>query len=468
MKISRIINLTILILCPTLLLPMFVSAATILRTSTISHCGFQFTYAFSILNNTFCGPACPAGTVTVGPGSPYCMGNPTCPAGTLSQFNGICIVPNFNVTENITSSWTITGPVTMTGTGSEAVQEDSSRQTTGMYTITWSPIAGYNTPAPQSLCFGCQSYFAPAVVYYNGTYTPISYTVSASAGVGGTISPALQTVNYNNTATLTVTPNAGYTASASGCAGSLSGTIYTTGAITADCMVTAQWTATPLAIAVSPTNYPVTLPSSTISATYTLTNGTSADTNCRLLDYLSNPLNVYASCTGSMSVSAPAAVGPYGYSIQANKSSTGQTVTSNSFTVDVSAAAATTVNGACGSSNLGTFSSAPATNLCNAGTATAVVGTGPWWWSCNGGGVPVGTNASCQAFTNVVAGSCGTANGVSVATAPSANLCTYTSVAPTVTGSGPWNWTCSGANGGANASCNAPKTSAIKTKFWQF
>ncbi|TAN36673.1 hypothetical protein EPN27_01500, partial [Patescibacteria group bacterium] len=46
-----------------------------------------------------------------------------------------------------------------------------------------------------------------------------NYTVSASAGAGGTISPASRTISYGNTTTFTVTPNAGYTASASGCGG---------------------------------------------------------------------------------------------------------------------------------------------------------------------------------------------------------------------------------------------------------
>ena len=95
-----------------------------------------------------------------------------------------------------------------------------------------------------------------------------------------------------------------------------------------------------LSITVSPANYPVTLPNSTISATYTLVNGTSANTNCRLLDYASTPITAYSSCTGSMSVTAPttAGGGVYGYSVQANKSATGETVTSNAFTVTVNTA----------------------------------------------------------------------------------------------------------------------------------
>jgi Immunoglobulin domain len=55
----------------------------------------------------------------------------------------------------------------------------------------------------------------------------------------------------------------------------------------------------------------------------------------------------------------------------------------------------TVVNGVCGSSNGGTFSSAPTTNLCSAGTASSVTGSGPWNWTCAGSGG--GTTASCSA-----------------------------------------------------------------------
>lgn len=94
---------------------------------------------------------------------------------------------------------------------------------------------------------------------------------------------------------------------------------------------------TPLGITVAPTSYFVTLPNSTISATYTLTNGTAANTTCRLLNNAGTPLTAYASCSGSMSVTAPTTVGggTYGYFIQANKGSTGETVKSNPFSVTV-------------------------------------------------------------------------------------------------------------------------------------
>ncbi len=80
----------------------------------------------------------------------------------------------------------------------------------------------------------------------SNTCTLNTYTVSGTAGAGGTISPASRTVSYGNTTTFTITPNAGYSALASGCGGSLSGTTYTTGTITANCTVTATFSLIPI------------------------------------------------------------------------------------------------------------------------------------------------------------------------------------------------------------------------------
>jgi hypothetical protein len=118
----------------------------------------------------------------------------------------------------------------------------------------------------------------------------------------------------------------------------------------------------------------------------------------------------------------------------------------------------TVVNGACGSSNGADLTSAPTTNLCSAGTASAVSGSGPWSWSCAGSNG--GTTAICSANdTTPVNGACGSANGVAVSTAPTSGLCT-TGSASAVSGSGPWNWSCAGSNGGSTATCSAPLSSA--------
>lgn len=124
-------------------------------------------------------------------------------------------------------------------------------------------------------------------------------------------------------------------------------------------------------------------------------------------------------------------------------------------TLTASSSSPTAVNGACGSSNGGTDSSAPTANLCSTGTASSVGGSGPWSWNCAGSGG--GTTATCSAnkvaAAQPVNGACGSSNGASVSTAPTANLCTA-GAASSVSGSGPWAWTCAGANGGSTASCS--------------
>jgi hypothetical protein len=130
-----------------------------------------------------------------------------------------------------------------------------------------------------------------------------TWTVTPSAGTGGTINPNTpQTVNHNATTQFTVTANAGYTASVGGtCGGSLNGTTYTTNAVTGNCTVSATLTANP-------------------------------------------------------------------------------------------------VNGACGSANGQSFTSAPSADLCFAGTASGVTGGGPWTWSC--AGLDGGSTANCTATFN--------------------------------------------------------------------
>jgi uncharacterized protein (TIGR02145 family) len=65
-------------------------------------------------------------------------------------------------------------------------------------------------------------------------------------------------------------------------------------------------------------------------------------------------------------------------------------------------------------------------------------------------------------LTIEVNGVCGSANGTTVSSAPIANLCSA-GTASTVSGSGPWTWTCSGQNGGTINSCSAQKIYNVST-----
>jgi hypothetical protein len=57
------------------------------------------------------------------------------------------------------------------------------------------------------------------------------------------------------------------------------------------------------------------------------------------------------------------------------------------------------VDGACGSDN-GKTLTAPPTNLCSAGTASAVAGSGPWTWSCTGSNGGASANCSADVATS--------------------------------------------------------------------
>ncbi len=72
------------------------------------------------------------------------------------------------------------------------------------------------------------------------TYEDLTYTVSASAGVGGSIDPSIRTVSHGEPTTFTVTPDQGYKIdNVTGCGGSLDGNTYTTSPVTQDCEIRA-------------------------------------------------------------------------------------------------------------------------------------------------------------------------------------------------------------------------------------
>ncbi len=100
------------------------------------------------------------------------------------------------------------------------------------------------------------------------------------------------------------------------------------------------------------------------------------------------------------------------------------------------------VNGVCGTT----------LNTCTQGTFADIADTTTnYLWNCKGSGG--GSTASCS-LSIPVNGVCGSSNGQTLATKPTSNLCGDASL-PTVSGSGPWTWTCAGTNGGNSASCSA-------------
>jgi len=84
-------------------------------------------------------------------------------------------------------------------------------------------------------------------------------------------------------------------------------------------------------------------------------------------------------------------------------------------------------SGVCGAANGQAFTSTPVANLCSAGTPTSVAGSGPWTWSCTG--ADGGTTASCTAAiirTWTVTPSVGTGGTISPDTPQTVNHNTST------------------------------------------
>ncbi|HXW70701.1 MAG TPA: right-handed parallel beta-helix repeat-containing protein [Methylocella sp.] len=115
----------------------------------------------------------------------------------------------------------------------------------------------------------------------------------------------------------------------------------------------------------------------------------------------------------------------------------------------------TPLNGICGNATVVAAGSEPTSNLCAQGTPSPATGNGPWTWTCSGANG--GPTASCSAPLAVANAACGTSNGSTMSSAPISNLCSA-GTASSVSGSGaPWTWTCSQTNGTA-ASCWATKS----------
>ncbi|WP_171014787.1 MULTISPECIES: Ig-like domain-containing protein [unclassified Rudaea] len=126
------------------------------------------------------------------------------------------------------------------------------------------PIAVSSSPSPLQLScilsptsvgnktltvtFAGSSYYNPSTG--TGTLSVINaaatYTVTPNAGPNGSIAPATpQTVNAGATATFSVSANPGYAATVGGsCGGSLSGNVYTTAPVGANCSVVASFAST--------------------------------------------------------------------------------------------------------------------------------------------------------------------------------------------------------------------------------
>ncbi|NLN11086.1 MAG: hypothetical protein GX178_05685 [Acidobacteria bacterium] len=155
-------------------------------------------------------------------------------------------------------SLTVSGPAMHTvtasvGTPAGTIMPPSQTVAHGATaTFTLTPDSGY---AIDTVGGTCPAGSLAGNVYTTGPITAdcevvanfrqLTYTVTSSVGMpAGTIAPPSQTVAHGATATFTLTPDSGFEIDGVGgtCpAGSLAGNVYTTGAITADCEVVANF-----------------------------------------------------------------------------------------------------------------------------------------------------------------------------------------------------------------------------------
>lgn len=268
----------------------------------------------------------------------------------------------------------------------------------------WS-CAGVNGGAPAS----CQA--------------PRGYTVTPITGANGSISPSTpQVVAFHDTQSFTVTVNAGYSAGATGCSGALIGSTFTTSAVDEDCSVTASFTGNDsvpgafgfvtqvgLGLSTLTTSNTITLTGLTAAANISVTNG----------EYQVNG-GSFVSTPGTVNNGDTIAVRHISSASFLTQVTTTLTVGTVQGTFNTTTVAPPAVNGACGSShNTGStplLTTAPASNLCSAGSALRVYdGLAAYRWSCAGtnGGSP----ASCGAPRGyTVTPSAGSNGGISPST----------------------------------------------------
>ena len=110
-----------------------------------------------------------------------------------------------------------------------------------------------NTPQEFSNCSVDE--IVPSIAAGSSCLIPrAAYTVNTEVNGPGTIDPTSQTVEQDNTAELTLIPDTGGEIDdASGCDGSLTGATYTTGPISADCTITANFSSISYTVSTSVT-----------------------------------------------------------------------------------------------------------------------------------------------------------------------------------------------------------------------
>jgi uncharacterized repeat protein (TIGR01451 family) len=179
---------------------------------------------YDIANVSGCGGALAGNTYTTAPIAAACTINAT-----------------FSVSNHAIS--------TLAGVGGSIAPASASVSDGNTATFTVTPANGYSIAAVSGCGVGGpvgNAYTtAPvtAACTISATFAALSYTITASAGPGGSITPPSTSVSHGATTSFAVTPDAGYTiGTVSGCPGLLTGNTFTTQPITQACAVSATFT----------------------------------------------------------------------------------------------------------------------------------------------------------------------------------------------------------------------------------
>lgn len=187
----------------------------------------------------------------------------TSPTVAVSQNRFVMPASAITVTANFTKiSYNVT---VNAGTGGTATGSAATGQLGDTITITCTPATGYkaNTPTASGITFTSAgtnkwSFTMPAAaVTVSCTFSKVAYNVTVSAGAGGSATASKSSANYQDTITITASPNTGYQANTPTASG-----------ITFSSAGTNKWTFTMPAAAVT-----VSITFSLIS--YTITKSTS-------------------------------------------------------------------------------------------------------------------------------------------------------------------------------------------------
>jgi uncharacterized repeat protein (TIGR02543 family) len=156
-------------------------------------------------------------------------------AYTITNVTGDHLVAGTFAVDTHTVSFSSNGG---TAVSSQAVTYNTVATAPADPTKTGSTFAGWCSDAALTSAFAFTTPITADTTLY-AKWAINTYTATPTPGTGSSMTPATaQTVNSGATTSFTVTPLDGYgILSATGCNGTLSGTTYTTGAMTANCAV---------------------------------------------------------------------------------------------------------------------------------------------------------------------------------------------------------------------------------------